>query len=198
MRGPSSSTDSARIAVIGAGPAGCAAAIRLARLGYAVQLVDGGGPGRPLALESASPALVPLLDALGVDANDAGVRPSTGTRVRWAAATETIDAGSPGLRVERALFDAALRRSAAQAGAVLLSARARPPQRGAGGGWQVELHDGRCLGAAGLVLATGRAGRAMPGLRPTAALCGQWPATPRAPAYARGDRRRLGLVRPKR
>ena len=185
----SGATDSACIAVIGAGPAGCAAAIRLARLGYVVQLVDGGGPGRPLALESSAPALVPLLDALGVDANSAGVRPSAGTWVRWAAATEAaevVDAGRPGLRVERALFDAALRRAAAQAGAVLLPARARPPQRGTPGcGWQVELHDGRRLGAAGLVLATGRSGLAMPGLPPTAALCGHWPAAPRALACAR-------------
>ena len=195
MRGPSCSTDSAadgasdsaadcdHIAVIGAGPAGCAAAIRLARLGYAVHLVDGGGRGRPLALESSSPALLPLLDALGVDADAAGVRPSAGTWVQWATPAEAVDAGDagrPGLRVERALFDPALRRAAALAGAVLLPARARPPQRGTGGRWQVALHDGRRIDAAGLVLATGRAGLAMPGLPPTAALCGHWPAAAQA------------------
>ena len=187
MRGPSCSTDGDNIAVIGAGPAGCAAAIRLARLGYAVQLVDGGGPGRPLALESSPPALLPLLDVLGVGANAAGVRPSAGTWVQWAATKpmEALDAGRPGLRVERSVFDAALRRAAVQAGAVLLSARARPPRRGPGGRWRVELHDGRCLGAAGLVLATGRTGLVQPGQHATAALCGHWPAAAQQPPFAR-------------
>lgn len=191
MPGPSCS---AEIVVVGAGPAGCAAAIRLAQLGHAVMLIERGGPGRPAALESAPALLLPLLQSLGLGPAllDAGfARPGTGV-VQWAGPPQAVQAPEAGFQLERERFDALLRHGARAAGVRWLApAAARPPQRvGAGGHahWLLPLHDGRVVRAEGVLWATGRAGRPVAGAVPSAALVGQWRLGPHhAPGGAGGD-----------
>jgi flavin-dependent dehydrogenase len=56
-----------RVAVLGAGPAGCALAIMLARAGATVTLFDDGRRPELLVGESLVPAVVPILRRLGVE-----------------------------------------------------------------------------------------------------------------------------------
>ncbi|HSW07614.1 flavin-dependent monooxygenase QhpG [Aquabacterium sp.] len=176
MQGPASSTE---ILVIGAGPAGCACALRLARLGHQVTLVERGGPGRPAVVESVPAAVQPWLATLGVQqvVNGAGFLRPTGAWVQWAGPAQRQQDPQPGFQLERSRFDALLRHAARTAGVHWYPAAARPAERTADGRWRVPLHDGRTLLADALVLATGRAGAPVPGALRSAALVGSWAAT---------------------
>ncbi|WP_315850273.1 NAD(P)/FAD-dependent oxidoreductase [Qipengyuania thermophila] len=104
--------------VLGAGPAGCAAAIVLARGGAAPVLMDRSRtPGDALCGGFLSWRTVRNLQALGVDAEGAGaVRV---TRLRYFGHGEPIEAAlpEPGLGLSRHALDSALRRAAIAAGA---------------------------------------------------------------------------------
>lgn len=175
---------SAEVVVVGAGPAGCAAALQLARGGLDVLLLERGGPGRPAAVETAPAGLWPLLQALGLDARvrEVGFAPAAGAWVQWAGPARALHEPVAGLQLERARFDALLRQAAREAGVRWLDAAAMPPvpepDAPAGGagraGWQLPLHDGRRLHAAALLWATGRAGPALPGAPASAALVAHW------------------------
>lgn len=176
----------AELLVIGAGPAGCAAALRLARLGHRVTLVERGGPGRPAVVESVPAAVLPLLASLGLQApvSQAGFLRSPGAWVQWADEVRHQASPQPGFQLERSRFDALLQRAARAAGARWLApARARPPEQQPDGRWQVVLHDGRVVSADAVLLATGRAGRPAPGAPASVALVGHWqPPAPEARA----------------
>jgi flavin-dependent dehydrogenase len=118
------------ILIIGAGPAGSAAARLLAELGHRVLLVDRpAGTRHPLA-ESIPPSARKTLSALGmlnaVDA--AGFLPWHGNTVWWgdrAPRVESFLPGESGYQVERGRFDALLRDLAAQAGTDVLTGLVR-------------------------------------------------------------------------
>lgn len=112
------------VAIAGGGPAGAAAAIRLARAGRRVLLADAGPVGRFRVGEGLPPAAHPLLRDLGildrflVD----GHRTSFGNLSLWGSDQESPtdfihDKWGRGYQLDRGQFDALLRASAADAGA---------------------------------------------------------------------------------
>jgi flavin-dependent dehydrogenase len=165
------------VAVVGGGPAGCAVAMALARLGAAVVVLertDGGG--NPVG-ESLPPSATPLLHRLGAWEAVAATAPLAihANRSCWGAdAIEERDflrdPYGPGWRVDRTAFNRVLLAEAERAGAtVLRSARVRAVEP-EGSGWRVWLDDGgrapagtpsypRTLLARFLVDATGRPAR---------------------------------------
>ncbi|WP_080933006.1 NAD(P)/FAD-dependent oxidoreductase [Xanthomonas albilineans] len=112
------------VAVIGAGPAGCAAAIALRRAGVgSVVLIDAGDGQRPRYGESLPPATGLLLHALGVADTFAAlnVRRCIGNASSWGAQTLgyndfLFDPHGPGWQVDRRDFDAFLLQQARSGG----------------------------------------------------------------------------------
>ena len=120
----------ADVIVIGAGPAGCAAAIVLAEAGHDVLLVDRPAGARRALAESIPPSANRLLVELGTDraVAAAGFQPWTGNTVWWAGAPPRVETFAPearGYQVERARFDSVLRDVATGAGAQLLTGAVR-------------------------------------------------------------------------
>ena len=115
------------VAVVGAGPAGSATALRLARAGCRVALLEGSRFDAPRIGESLPPGVQPLLTELGVWQwfLGLGALPSYGTRSIWgrAEAEEHSHLMSPwgsGWHVDRLAFDVLLSERARDAGAALL------------------------------------------------------------------------------
>src|SRR5688500_1675139 len=124
------------VVVIGAGPAGCAAARMLASFGHRVVLVDRPSTARHSLAESIPPSANRLLVELGmknaVDA--AGFEPWLGNTVWWGSdkpRVEPFAGGEAGYQVERGRFDAVLRDVAAKAGAQIVSGVVREVADGA-------------------------------------------------------------------
>lgn len=115
------------VVVIGAGPAGAASALRLARGGLAVLLVDKADWPRSKVcggcLNRAGLAALKQLDAMHAigEAERGPVLRSLRLRVRRAEARIPL---APGRAVERAAFDAALVRDAVEAGACFMPSTA--------------------------------------------------------------------------
>jgi flavin-dependent dehydrogenase len=151
-----------RVAVVGSGPAGCAAAIALRRAGADVVLV---GDGRDGVGEQLHPAARPLLARLGLD-RLSGQLDCVGVRAAWRS-DELHDQHflshplGNGWLLDRGRFGETLRRAAVAARAVL-----REPARLVGvtrttdatRRWRLELSDGASLACDWLVDATGRRG----------------------------------------
>ena len=172
-------------AVVGAGPAGAAAARLLARWGYRVLLLDRPTSTAPSMAESIPPSCRKLFAAIGVlEAVDAaGFYRSTGNTVWWGGAAprlETFAAGALGYQVERAAFDAVLREQARAAGALLRVSTVRdvrPRDVGA----TLVLDEGEevarfvldCSGRAGVIARRGWR-EEHPGSPRTIALTGTW------------------------
>ncbi|MCK9874633.1 FAD-dependent oxidoreductase [Frankia sp. Ag45/Mut15] len=116
------------VVVIGAGPAGAAAAITAARSGRSVTIVDRAGPDAPHLPETWEGARADLLADLGVTGlaelflHRHRVHVSAPDGTRWA--TVEVSAGGQGVpptaRLDRTRFDAALADAAAAAGVVHL------------------------------------------------------------------------------
>lgn len=111
------------VVVLGAGPAGSAAAGLLAHWGHDVLLIDRAGGRRPLA-ESLPPSCTGLLEATrlrsAVDA--AGFVRATGNTVWWGGEpvrVEHFPGGATGYQVQSDQFDAIARQVAANAGAAV-------------------------------------------------------------------------------
>ncbi|WP_267937831.1 NAD(P)/FAD-dependent oxidoreductase [Saccharothrix sp. S26] len=144
------------VCVVGGGPAGSACALRLARLGHRVVLLERRPFPRPHVGEALSPGVRPLLDVLGLPHALGGSLPSRGTLVRWEdTATRLVPPDPRAVTVDRGWFDHALLAAARAAGvSVRQPARAGRPRRGPAG-WEVPLrHD--VLRARFLVDASGR------------------------------------------
>jgi flavin-dependent dehydrogenase len=111
----------ATIAILGAGPAGCAAARLLTSWGHDVVVLARRVSSERALGESLPPSCVGLLDRIGITGIGAsGAFRATGNTVRWGNDAERVEqfaAGLHGYQVDRASFDAFLAREAAGAGA---------------------------------------------------------------------------------
>ncbi|GAA0268851.1 FAD-dependent oxidoreductase [Cryptosporangium japonicum] len=147
------------VAIVGAGPAGAATALRLARAGTRVLLLERSHFERPRVGESLAPEVTPLLRELGVE--PPATQPSYGVRSHWGGTGSSSTLTNPhgtGWYVDRAAFDRRLAESAAAAGAEL---RLDTACRGVAGAtsWTLTLSAGATTTARALVDATGRAAR---------------------------------------
>lgn len=113
------------VLVIGAGPAGAAAAQLLASWGRSVVLVHRSSPSQHSLAESLPASTRKLLHLIGqlerVDA--AQLYPNTGNVALWGGVSRVTAAPDAGFHVSRAEFDALLREGARVAGARILDAR---------------------------------------------------------------------------
>jgi flavin-dependent dehydrogenase len=108
--------------IIGAGPAGCAAARLLAAWGHRTLLIERPEADHRTMAESIPPSAQKVLAALGVltSIEDAGFLPWLGNMVWWGRddpRAETFAPGQSGYLVARRAFDRRLRGLAAEAGA---------------------------------------------------------------------------------
>src|SRR5262245_32102010 len=107
--------------ILGAGPAGCAAARLLASWGVDVVVLARRSSSERTLGESLPPSAVPLLERIGFSGlGTTGALRVTGNTVRWGNDPERVErfaAGLEGYQVDRAIFDAFLAREAAGAGA---------------------------------------------------------------------------------
>jgi flavin-dependent dehydrogenase len=132
-----------RVAIVGAGPAGSTLAIFLTRLGAEVTLFDDGRRPELLVGESLVPAVVPILQRLGLEAEAAACGPvKPGVSFVWPGAPRfsfTFARFAPEVfpyayNIARPQFDAAMvaRAEAAGVNRVMARARLQPAPAGAG------------------------------------------------------------------
>lgn len=162
--------ESADVCVMGAGPAGCVIASRLAQLGFAACLVERAAFPRRRLGESLSPGVLPLLESIGArpEIEAAGFTRVRRVRTNWQGhLDERIDPREQGLLVDRGRFDSLLLARARTLGVrVLQPARVRDRVH-TGDAWRLTVEARgfvRCLCVRFLVDATGRAG-VLPGGR---------------------------------
>jgi flavin-dependent dehydrogenase len=171
-------TDRADILVAGGGPAGCVAALALARAGFEVALVT--MPRRPAVAEGLSARVVRFLEQPGYERARAALGPSVRRQASWNG--RATDANVEWV-VERAAFDRALLEGVAAAGIRVAMASLRG-LRCVDGEWHAQA-GGQAWRAGFLVEARGR--RA-PGRRrhgpPAIALAQTWGALAPRPCTA--------------
>ena len=175
-----------RVVVVGGGPAGSAAALRLARLGHKVTLVERQSFPRDHVGEALSPGVALQLEWLGLGGDFLdrhGARRHRASAARWAGDWEVRPVAPGAATVDRARFDAALLDAARMAGVEVLQP-ARAASASFADRWQIAVQAAegqRALVADFLVDATGRSGfhgrkRRLLGPR-TAALHALWAGT---------------------
>jgi flavin-dependent dehydrogenase len=158
------STESADVLVIGAGPAGAAAARLLAAWGHKVLVIDRPGSDAGRLAESIPPSANKVLRAIdALDAvSGAGFLPWRGNTVWWAdepARVETFPGDAAGYQVVREAFDQQLRSLAMASGAQIRDGRVREAHSGTAPFVIVEGTSGpERLTARFLIDASGRAG----------------------------------------
>lgn len=154
--------------VVGGGPAGAIAALRLANFGHRVCLVEAEAFPRPHVGESLSPGVWPLFDLLGLSEILARscVRPAGETLLCWKQSRPeriSSDVKRGGLLVDRGEFDLRLLQVAQRAGVrIIQPAHARVKRNSEG--WSVETGSGGAVTASFLIDAAGRKG-CLPGRR---------------------------------
>ncbi|WP_375757710.1 NAD(P)/FAD-dependent oxidoreductase [Corallococcus exercitus] len=165
------------VCIIGGGPAGAVAALRLKALGHQVCLIERGVTARRREGESLTPGIWPILETLALTDRvaAAGFVPAVRPRVRWGHEHEEWvekTGPAPGLIVDRARFDGLLLAAAAERGVHLLRpATARRVQRHVGGLEVLALQGSEVLSieARFVIDASGRGGFLPGERRPTAA-----------------------------
>jgi flavin-dependent dehydrogenase len=189
----------AEVCVIGAGPAGCVFAARMAQLGHEVRLIEREAFPRSRLGESLSPGIQPLLVAARLEG---AIDASRARRVRsvWVdwedGPRRREDAREQGLIVDRGAFDLALVERARAFGVEVLQPTRVVDQRRVGGQWRlaVEGVGRRETLAADFVADAGGRARAAPRLRrqtgaQTLAVYAYWRGArlPNEPRIAAGD-----------
>jgi len=160
--------------ILGGGPAGCAAAIMLARAGCRTALVERSGYQSPRAGEMLAPRANVVLHQLGVweDFQQCAPIPATGIDSCWGAdeVRSTDFIFSPygnGWHLNRSQFDLMLMEKARQSGAAVSTGCLGTSVEGEGAGsWKVEFRAGNRVArmhTERLINATGRTSR-LPGL----------------------------------
>ena len=153
--------------VLGAGPAGAASAIQLARRAHLVAMVRPDVPPAPALAESVPPSVGGLLDELGLRSAlaGAGFEPNRGNTSWWAGEggrNEEFPTGDPGFHACRRELEGRLARAAADMGVTVLSGTVARKATREGGQWRVRCEDGEGrtldLAAPWIVDATGRSG----------------------------------------
>jgi flavin-dependent dehydrogenase len=154
------------VAIVGAGPAGCAAALTLGRylpeLRVAlIQPPQTGTPGVAVG-ETLSPGVAPLLGYLGLRESFAlqGHLPAAGTSSAWGsdeviARNYLFTGRGQGWHVQRERFDAWLLQQAAAAGVAVVHDRIADTTRH-DGRWSCSLGSGGAVHAGAVIDATGR------------------------------------------
>lgn len=143
------------VAVIGAGPAGCAAAIALARAGRDVVLLERHAePRESVCGEFLGADAAALLGSLGVDLPALGAVPITGVRAGIGAREAGAALPFAAHALSRRRLDGALREAALAAGVPLLTGLTIQGARPKGEGWTIEGVPG--LRARQIILATGK------------------------------------------
>lgn len=186
------------VCVIGGGPAGSTVARRLAELGHTVVLVEKSAFPRRRIGESLAPAIMPLLDSLGLrlTIERAGFLRPTRTMVNWSSEGTIVRpvGAEPGFHVDRGRFDALfLDMAVRKKVTVLQPAQAHSPRRGSHG-WLIPVTgaSGEILVLASILVdASGR--RAGPRGSPrTLAIWGYWKGVAGASHEARVEAARTG------
>jgi flavin-dependent dehydrogenase len=176
------------VVVLGAGPAGSAAARMLASMGHSVVVLSRGAAREPMA-ESLPPSAGKLLERVGLkDAVDtAGFVRSTGNSVRWGGSIrpEAFGNDALGWQVRRDRFDEALLGEARRAGATVLTnvSVREVSERGSDGTREVsyDVDERQSVRARWVLDCTGRSGvfarrgwRSDQHAARTLAICGVW------------------------
>lgn len=153
------------VAIIGGGPAGCAAALSLRELRpeLSVLVVEGTSYGATRLGEVLSPAARSLLEHLGVAAafDEEGFVAAPGTGVVWGSVELTdnpslFSARGDGTHLDRARFDAMLALEAERRGAFVRSGAKLSGSDAVPGGWQLTFSDDSTETARFVIDATGR------------------------------------------
>ena len=156
----------AEVCVIGAGPAGCVFAARMAQLGHDVSLVEREAFPRSRLGESLTPRVQPLLAAAGLEdaIDDSHARRVRNVSVDWEdGPRERVDTGEQGFIVDRGAFDLALVERARAFGVEVFQPARVLDRRQEGGQWRLAVEaEGRreTLTADFVAEAGGRAGAA--------------------------------------
>jgi len=158
------------ICILGAGPAGCALAVRMAELGHRVCLIERATFPRAHLGESLTPGVLPLLNVLGVReaVEAAGFSRVDAVRVEWGQGPQwRRDPRREGLLVDRGHFDALLLDCAKALGVRVLQPAVLRERRWDADGWhlRIQSNEGSIeLNAKFLADACGRAA-VLPGRR---------------------------------
>lgn len=143
------------VAVIGAGPAGCAAAIALARAGRDVVLLERHAePRESVCGEFLGADAAALLGGLGVDLAALGALPIAAVRAGIGAHEVSAPLPFAAHALSRRRLDGALREAALAAGVPLLTGLTIQGAKPQGEGWTIEGVPG--LRARQIILATGK------------------------------------------
>lgn len=145
------------VAVLGAGPAGLTAALRLQQLGRSVALIERSAFPRPNLGEALTPGIGNILKLLDAPAHLHGVLDARGIggMVLWESAQAVPREPAP--MIDRGAFDLALHQLFAERGGRCLAPQKLANVDGGSGEWRLALHDGAELDACIIIDARGRA-----------------------------------------
>jgi menaquinone-9 beta-reductase len=149
-------SEAAEVAVVGAGPAGCAAAIALARAGRRVLLVERTAEARESVCgEFLGSDAAAALARLGLDLGALGAVPLLRVRVAARRRDAAMPLPFPAWGLPRRLLDGALREAARAAGAEVRCATVLRAEA-EGSSWRLRLGGDGEVRAGRVVLATGK------------------------------------------